>query len=140
MGIVRAVRGVLLAAFVVSTILLGAASFHEMSGSTSGSVSDAHAVLMPHVEPMSAGGPTMWHGDAAESLFGVSCGSNCGSHSLLTVMCVVAGVAMLLLLALPGPNGASLLLTWLRFRNRIIGRALAPPRALSLTQLSVCRT
>lgn len=134
-GMPRALRCVLLAALVVSALILGAVSVHAMSANSPAMVSATHVMS---VAPDTASTHDHEHGSAGATA--QPCDGMCeAGHALVAVLCVVAGVAMLLLVLLPRAAAARVILSSLVRRTTVVGvtvRATGP----SLVQLSISRT
>ncbi len=129
----RALRNVMLAALVVSALLMGAVGIHEMSVSSPAMAGSSHI--------MSAPSETALHEHGSPSPAPHTCDGTCETgHALLTVLCVVAGVAMLLMMLLPSADSARVILSSLirraAFSLFVKVRATTP----SLVQLSISRT
>ena len=129
----RALKNVMLAALVVSALLMGAIGIHEMSVSSPAMAGSSHAINAPS-EPAP-------HEHGSPSPTPHTCDGTCEiGHDLLTVLCVVAGVAMLLVMLLPPADSARLILSSLirraAFSLFVEVRATTP----SLVQLSISRT
>ncbi|HOW00699.1 MAG TPA: hypothetical protein PLY19_04420 [Rhodoglobus sp.] len=135
----RALRCVIIAALVVSALVLGAASIHAMtSGSSSMGAMSATTHVMAPADDMSG----MHHSATAAATHPTCAAGMCDAgHALLTILCVagVMALVLLLLLLLPRPGDASRMFRVIEERGS--SGALARPRHTpGLTQLSVSRT
>lgn len=130
----RALRCVLVAALLVSALVLGAASIHAMtSGSAMGTMTAATHPMTPSDEASA-----MHHSPPAAD---PACDGTCGAgDALMTVLCVAGILALvLLLLLLPRPGDLDRVLRMIVARTRSVA-ASRPRRTPDLSQLSISRT
>ncbi|MEQ1735149.1 MAG: hypothetical protein ABL886_01810 [Rhodoglobus sp.] len=140
-GIARVLRGVVLSALVVSTILVGAISFHEMSQGSHAAAEASHTMAASIAAATAVTAVAVVHDHGSGASAAHLCGGECDQgHVIVGVLCVAAGVAMLLMILWPRPTVAGGILTSLASLLNAARGTIANATTPSLTQLSICRT